>query len=125
MHAAPDAGERDIVMQMGRRRDHRRIDAEIEQRVGVVAHRAGEDLAQQFAVRRARVGDADHLDAGQVGQHPGMIAAHDANPDHAQPHRLARVVLRGRTHLILHPQNNIPFRGRRASRPGPNHRETL
>ena len=36
-------------------------------------------------MRGARVGDADDLDAGQVGEHAGMVAAHDPDPDHAQP----------------------------------------
>ena len=94
--------ERDVVVQMGRRRDDGGIDAEIEQRVGVVAHRAADDLREQRAMRGARIGDADDLHAREVGEHTGMIAAHDADPDDAEANRLR--VLRGLTHVIVHPQ---------------------
>ena len=104
MHAALDAGERDVVVQVGRRRDHGRIDAEVEQRLGAVAHLAADDLAEQLAMRGARIGDADDLDARQVGEHPGMVAAHDPDADHAKPNRLARAILRGTAHLTPHPQ---------------------
>ncbi len=46
MHAALDAGERDVVVQVGRSRDDGRIDAEVEQRLGVVAGLAADDLAR-------------------------------------------------------------------------------
>ncbi len=100
MHAALDAGERDVVVQVGRRRDNGGIDAEIEQFLGIVANCAADDLGQQRAMRCARVGDADDLHARKIGEHTGMIAAHDPDTDDAEPNRR---VLRGITHVIVHP----------------------
>ena len=56
-------------------------------------------------MRRARVGDADDLHARQVGEHTGMIAAHDPDADDAEPNRR---VLRGITHVIVHPHRRVP-----------------
>ena len=89
------------MMQMGGRRNDRRIDAKPEQLVDVITSGAADDLREQRAVRRTRIGDADDVHARQVGEDTGMIAAHDSNADDAEPNRR---VLRGTTHLSVHPR---------------------
>ena len=67
MDAARDAGQRDVVMQMGRRGDGHRIDAELEQRVDIVdtpgSRARGSRSSRCCAIR---IGDADQLDVRTV-----------------------------------------------------------
>ncbi len=75
------------MMQMGRRSDGHSIDAELEQRLHIVDRRAAEHAGHQIALAAIGIGDADELDAGQPGQNPGMIGAHGADADDADPQR--------------------------------------
>ena len=72
-----------------------------EQRVELVDRRAAEDARDQIALAAIRIGDADQLDAGQPGQHAGVVGAHDADADDADPQR-RRAVLHGLHHVRRH-----------------------
>ena len=103
---ARDAGERDLVMQMGRRRDRDGVDALGEQ-LPRASPKVGQ-LASSVARARCagqRIDHADELDAGQTGEHAGMIAAHHADADHTDTKRALRLGVSARsgplgTHLI-------------------------
>ena len=102
---ARDAGERDLVMQMGRRRDRHGIDALGEQLVELGEGAAADQLGGARAMFRQRIDDADQRDAGQTGQHAGMVAAHHAGADHADAQAARRLGLRVRsgpfgTHIV-------------------------
>ena len=83
MDVARDAGERDLVMQMGRRRDGDGVDAFGEQFVEVGERAAAGQRGGARAVLRQRIDDADQRHIGQTGQHAGMVGAHHARADHA------------------------------------------
>ncbi len=61
MHAARDAGERDVVMQMGRRRDGDGIDFEIEQLLDVGDGGAAERARDEIGLLAVGIGDADEF----------------------------------------------------------------
>ena len=71
MHAALDAGERQFLMQMGRRRDGDGIDAVREQLVDAAERRQPERLGDEIALLAVRIGDTDELDAGQIARRRG------------------------------------------------------
>ncbi len=85
MHAALDAGERQVLMQVGRRRDGDGIDAP---RPAAVRHRrmpgSPSTPGHELALLAIGIGNADELHAGKVGEDARMIAAHDADADN--PH---------------------------------------
>ena len=83
MDAARDAGERDVVVQMGRRGDGNGIDLEIEQRPDIGDRLAAERAGDEFGLLAIGIGDGDEFGARQAGEHTGMVAAHDANAHHA------------------------------------------
>ena len=82
---ARDAGERDLVMQMGGSSDRHRIDAFVEQRIQRVEGTAADELGGARAMRLQRIDHADQIDAGQPRQHARMVAAHHAGADDADP----------------------------------------
>ena len=45
--------------------------------------RAAEHAGHEFALLAVGIGDADQLDARKIGEHARMVAAHDADADHA------------------------------------------
>ena len=53
-------------------------------------------------MRGSRIRDADDLHAREIGEHTGMIAAHDPDPDDAEPNR---PVFRGIPHATVHPHD--------------------
>ena len=83
MDVARDAGERDLVMKMGRRRDRHGIDALREQLIEVCESAAADQLGGARPMLRQRIDDADQRDVGQARQHAGMVAAHHARADNA------------------------------------------
>ena len=81
---ARDAGERDLVMQMGRRGDGHGIDAFGDQLVEGLRRRGSRPVRSA----RARCSGSGStmptsVDVRQAGQHAGMVAAHDAGADDA------------------------------------------
>ena len=83
MDVACDAGERDFMMKMGRRRDRHGIDALRKQLIEIGERAAADQLDGARPVLRQRIDDADQRNIGQPRQHAGMIAAHDARADNA------------------------------------------
>ena len=83
MHAAGDAGERDIVVEMGRGGDGDGVDAEVEHVVDLADGLAAERTGDEIGLPAVGIGDADQFGARQSGEDARMIAAHDANADDA------------------------------------------
>ena len=88
--AAGDAFERQIVMQMGRRRDGDRIDPGAEQSVGIAECGAAERPGDEIALLAVGIGDPHQLDTGNVRQNARMVAAHDADANNPDLQRAAR-----------------------------------
>ena len=99
--------ERDLVMQMRRRRDGDGVDAELEQRVEV-----GDRRAAEHAGRRGRAAaDPDRrrrrVHARQSGEHAGVVGAHDADADDADAQRLSALSFTARTMSDAIPSNGL------------------
>ena len=88
---ARDAGERDLVMQMGWGRDRDGVDAFGEQLLQRVEGRAIRELGDARAMRLQRIDHAGEADAGQAREHARMIAAHHAGAHHADAKRALRL----------------------------------
>jgi hypothetical protein len=86
---------------MGGSRNNCGIDAKLKQLIDIVANSAADDLGEQRAMRRTGVCNTHDVHARQVGEHTGMIAAHDSHADDPEPNRH---VFRGTTHVIVHPR---------------------
>ena len=87
MNAIRDAGQRDLMMKVGRRSDGNGIHACRDQ---LLEARKGAAIRQVRCARpvcRQRIDDPDQSDSGQPGQHAGMITAHHASADHADAKR--------------------------------------
>ena len=67
---------------------------------GLAAERAGDEIG----LPAVGIGDADEFGARQPGEHARMIAAHDADADHADTQRTPRV----RIYRLRHVLNEIP-----------------
>ncbi|CPU67541.1 Uncharacterised protein [Mycobacteroides abscessus] len=73
-------GERHVLVEDGRDRDHGHLDPGGDQRL---------DVGQDVEVTRhavgvaARVGDGHEVDAVDLAEHPGVVPAHGAEPDEA------------------------------------------
>ena len=87
MDAARHAGQSDLVMQLGRRSNSDRIYFEIEQRVDAGDSGAAQRARDEFGLLDIRIRHANEFGARQAGQHARMIAAHDADADHADTQR--------------------------------------
>src|SRR6516164_9065620 len=81
MKPASNAGERDLVMQMGRRGDAYGIDAAADQRLQVGEFGAAQRARNESALLAIRIDHADELNAGHFREDARMVAAHDADPD--------------------------------------------
>ena len=105
-----DAGQRDHVMQVSRRRDRDRLDAFGEQFIDFGECAAPGKRDGSRAMLLQWIDDADQRHPGQTGQHTGMVAAHHARADDAYAQRAfcigrcARYGLSG-THLNRPQQN--------------------
>ena len=120
MDVARDAGERDLVMQMGGRCDRDGIDALGQQFFEGFESAAAGEFGGARAVFRQRIDDADQRDAGQARQHAGMVAAHHAGTDHADAQFARGAGLRVRsgpfgTHIVDPNRTHYP---RSIVRPG-------
>ena len=98
MDAALDAGQRDLAMQMGRRRDGDGIDAELEQALEIGDGRAAERARDEVALGAIGIDHAHQLDAGQSGEDARVVGAHGADADHADAQR--RAILHGLHHVF-------------------------
>ena len=74
-------------MEMGRRRDRDRIDVQVEQFADIGDRGAAQGAGDEIGLLAVGIGDGDQFDAGQPGEHAGMIAAHDADADDADAQR--------------------------------------
>src|SRR5580700_7859970 len=93
MDALGDALERDIMMQMGRRRDDDRLDPLAEQRIDILEGGAVERVGDEIPLAAVRIGHSDEFHAGHVRKHSRMVATHDANaydtdPQFVSPHHV-------------------------------------
>jgi hypothetical protein len=93
---ACNAGERNIVMQMGRRRDGHRLDAAVQQRLKIRKHRAVQSAADQFALLAIGIDDPRELNVGNFRKDARMVAAHDACADNANSQRTTPISPAGR-----------------------------
>ena len=98
VNAMANAGQRQIAVQMGGRRNGDGIDAARDQSLHVGVTGAAERFRNQVALLAIRIGDPDQLDFSQIGKDARMVGAHDADPDHAQTQRTARTSFRGVPH---------------------------
>ena len=80
---ARDAGQRNLVMEVGRRRDRDGIDTFVEQLLKIGERAAAGERGGARAVFRQRIDDTDQRHTRQTGQHAGMVAAHHSRSDHA------------------------------------------
>jgi hypothetical protein len=84
MNAALDTGQRNPMMQMGRRRNGDRIDATLDERLDVGDRGATERIGHEARLLVIRIGNADETNARKIVQHASVVAAHDADANH--PH---------------------------------------
>jgi hypothetical protein len=97
MNAAGDAGQRDLMMQLGGGRDGDGIDAGVEQLIKVREHRAADHLDGTGAVLGQGIDDADEFDARQASHDATVVGAHHAGADDAHPqHAIRAHALRAR-----------------------------
>ena len=94
-------------MQMGGRRDRDGIDAGRDQRLDLGEAVAADGVRHQVALLGVGIGDADELHARQIGEHAGMVAAHDADADHADAQNPVRASFRGLHHGLPSPPGSI------------------
>jgi len=73
MYATPDTFQRNVVMQVRRRRDSDCVDAGIQQRVDIVEGAAAERTGDEIPLLAVGVGNAHQFDAGHVREHPRMV----------------------------------------------------
>ena len=93
MDALGDALERDVMMQMGRRRDDDRIGPLAEQCVDILEGGAIERVGDKIPLGVVWIGYADEFHAGHVREHSRMVATHDADaydpdPQFISPHHV-------------------------------------
>ena len=123
MHAARDAGERNVAMQMGRRGDGDGVDAEREQRIDVADGAAAQRIGDKLGLLGVRVGDADELGARQTSENARMVRTHHADADDSHAQCALRIVLDGLNHTNFGPDSLIeiprqPLARRRAAGDG-------
>ncbi len=105
VNLAGDAGERDLMMKVGRRGDGHGIDTFRDQLVQARETAAAGQVVSAGPVRRQRIDDTDQRRIRQTGQHAGMVAAHHACADNPDAKRTFRLAHRARikplgTHIV-------------------------
>src|SRR5262245_13586403 len=83
MHAALDAEQRELAMQVRGGRDGDGVDTGRKQQLDIAERRAAERCRNEFALLAVGVCHADELDARKIGEDAGVVAAHDADAHHA------------------------------------------
>ena len=99
---------------MGRRRNSDGIDIEVEQLLDVGNGGAAERARNEIGLLEVGIGDPDELRARQPREHPGMIATHHADADHADTQRR----LRTRLYRLHHILTDFPL-ARPSAKPSP------
>ena len=92
---AGDARKRDLMMKMRRRGNGDRMDTLRDQLIKTGECPAADQLGRAGPMRRQGIDNSDQFDAGQASQHAGMIAAHDAGANDADPKRASACSDRG------------------------------
>jgi hypothetical protein len=85
MRAVLDADEGEVPVQVGRGRDGHRIDAFGKQRLDAAECGTAHRRRYEVALLAVGIRDAHELDPWHVGKDAGMVAAHDAYADDADP----------------------------------------
>ena len=93
-----DAVQRDVLMQVGRRRDRDGVDAVGDQPVDSGKGPAADGIRDPLPTFRIGIDDADQSCARQVGKYAGVVAAHNADADHADAENPVRASFRGMHH---------------------------
>ena len=88
--ATVNAGQRDIAMEVGRRRNRDRIDIALDQFADIGNSDAAQRTGDEFGLFAIRVSDPNEFGARQAGEYTSMIAAHDANADDTHTQRTFR-----------------------------------
>jgi hypothetical protein len=101
--AARDAGQRNIAVQMGWRRDGDGVEIEIEQFADGRHRRAAQGTGHEIGLLAIGIGNAYQLGARQTGKHARMIAAHDADADNTHAQGTLCVRLYRLRHLLKFP----------------------
>jgi hypothetical protein len=83
MHAALDAEQRELAMQVRGSRDGDGVDTGRKQQLDIAERRAAECCRNEFALLAVGVCHADKLDARKIGEDARVVAAHDADAHHA------------------------------------------
>ena len=82
MHATFDAGERQLLMQVGRRCNGHGVDTGHEQLFDAAEPRTAERRDYPIALLAIGIYNTDKLYAGKIAEDAGMVAAHDTNAHH-------------------------------------------
>ena len=90
VNAARNTVECDVVVQMSGCGDRHRLDAAAEQRARIGEFCATKRACDLFALLAVGIGDPDQLNAGDIRQHAGMIAAHHTDADDTNFQRTRR-----------------------------------
>src|SRR5215510_7797477 len=117
--AALDAGERDVVVQMGGRRDGHGVDAQRQQRVEIVDGVGPQRTGDEAGLLPVRIGDSDKLNPRQAGENARVVAAHDPDADDTDPQRGFRTALYALHHDETEPPRCSRPAGKTPSTPGP------
>ena len=88
-------------MQMGRCGNGDCVDVEIEQLLDISDGRTAKRARDEIGLLEIGIRDADKLRSRQTSEHPGMIAAHYANADHADTQQRLRIRFYRLHHNIL------------------------
>jgi hypothetical protein len=83
VHPTLDAIERQLLVQVGGRRNGHGVDADCQQLSDVREGRTGERTRHHVARLAVGIRHTDEAHAGKIGKDPCMVAAHDADADDA------------------------------------------
>jgi hypothetical protein len=81
------------MVQMGRSGDGHGVGLEIEQRVKMLDRGTAEHPVHEVALLWIGIGDAGDVHVRQACKYAGVVRAHDASANDADPQRLPRAVL--------------------------------
>ena len=98
VHAARDAGERNLAMQVGRRGNRDRVNPAREKLFHRGKRRAPEGRADKMRLLAVGIDHSCKLDARKFRQHARMVRTHDADPDDTHAQRRTATDLRGLQH---------------------------
>ena len=91
VHAAGDAGQREVAMQVCRGGYGDRVDAVIEELAHIGKGAAAEGAADELSLTDVGIGNADEFGAGKLGEDAGVVASHDTGANDADANRPVQV----------------------------------